>query len=93
MAMVILQACKIRKILKNSQIVAHNISIGRRPLNDWRKNKEEIINAAEKQQRIIYEIFANRTGKNIEEIKKAFDEAKILNSSEAKNLNMVDEII
>jgi len=93
MAAVILQACKIRKIFQNSHIVVHNIIIGRRPLDDWRKNKEGIIAEMEKQQQIIYDIFVARTGKNIEEIKKAFDEAKILNSSEAKNLNMVDEII
>lgn len=93
MATVILQACKIRKILKNSQIIVHNIYVGRRSLNDWRKDKGEIIDAAEKQQQIIYDIFASRTGKNIEEIKNIFDEEKILSSSEAKDLNIVDEII
>lgn len=92
MASIILQACKIRKALRNSQIVLHNIRL----TEEWHKleeNLEKILQDVKRDQQVIYEILAKRTGKSIEEIIKTCREAKEMTADEAKEFGLIDEVI
>jgi ATP-dependent Clp protease protease subunit len=92
MAAIILQACKIRKALKHSQIVIHNIEIK----EEWHKFEEDLEKTSrdtKRDQQHIYEILSERTGKNIGEVKQACRERKIMTAEEAKEFGLIDEII
>jgi ATP-dependent Clp protease protease subunit len=92
MASIILQACKIRKALRHSQIVLHNIRV----TEEWHKleeNLEGVIRDTKRDQDAIYEILAKRTGKSIEEVIKACREAKEMTADEAKEFGLIDEVV
>ncbi len=92
MAAIILQACKIRKILKNSQIMLHNIRI----TEEWHKFEEDLektLSDTKKDQQAVYEILSERIGRSIEEIKTVCREEKTFSAQEAKEFGLIDEII
>ncbi len=92
MATVILQACRKRKILKNGVIIIHNIKINKE-WHEFEEDLEKALDETKRHQQAIYEIFAERTGKPIDEIKKICREAKTMTACEAKELGFIDEII
>lgn len=92
MATIVLQACKTRQTLRHNVMQIHNIMRN----EEWHKfeeNLEETLKDTKKNQQNIYEIMAERTGRTIEEIKKACREAKTMTADEAKEFGLIDEVI
>lgn len=92
MASIILQGCKIRKALKHCQIILHNIKAEQ----EWHKFEEDLEKAlhdTKKDQQAMYDILAERTNRNMKEIKKVCKESKEFRSEEAKEFGLIDEII
>lgn len=92
MATVVLQACKIRKALKHSGIVIHNIKINKE-WHEFEENLEKALADTKRDQESIYEIFVKRTGRSLEEIKRACRETKTMLADEAKKFGLIDEVI
>lgn len=92
MATVILQACTTRKALKHSEIVIHHIKINKE-WHEFDENLEEALADTKRDQESIYEIFARRTGRSLEEIKRICREAKTMFADEARGLGLIDEVI
>lgn len=91
-ATVVLQACKMRKALRHSEIIIHNIKITEE-WQEFEENLEKTLKDTKIRQQRIYEIFSERTGKTIEEIKKACRERKTMTAEEAKEFGLIDEVI
>ena len=94
MAILLLQACGKRKIMKNAILAFHDIgvSLGR----SWRGYIEEAVRrveAAEKEQNDYNRIIAERSGIRAEEVSMLCEQAKILSAEDALKMGLVDEII
>lgn len=98
-ASVVLQGCRTRKALKHAQIIVHNGSI---TVVD--KKIDEIEADIEKEIRTLFEdsikkralmraIYAERTGRSVEEIKQICLADKAIYADEAKDLGLIDEVI
>ncbi len=97
MAAVVLQACKIRRMHRHSQIVLHYSSPGGTiSLIDWEKNPDEALAEARQNQEEIFKIFSERLGRPVDEIKPLFgnDSSGVKYTAEAaKAAGLIDEII
>lgn len=92
MAAVILQACKTRKAMPHSEILAHGINV-RRPLYDLEENAKEVLKGSKYLQQRIEKIISQRVDITLEKAKKLLKEGKALKPSEAKEIGLIDEII
>lgn len=92
MAAVILQACKTRKAMPHSEILAHGINV-RRPLYDLENNAKEVLKGSKYLQKRIEKIISQRTGLTLEKTRKLLREGKSLRPSEAKEIGLIDEIV
>ncbi len=90
MASIILQACDIRKMTKNSLILVHNahweLSSPGPALKTWAKSNKEF------EYRVL-EIFKNRTKLSISKLKQLISVETIINSAESLAWGFVDGII
>ena len=95
MAAVILQACDRRVSLHNSKILIHNIILRSVSLDTLRDQErlERLIRETEKDQQVHYEIFAERTGKPVGEIRAQCQKDANMDAAEALSFNLIDEII
>lgn len=104
-AAVVLQACYIRKIARNSIIGVHNVSKDSVKLSmldpdeknlwgaeDWEKIKELLAPGFEVERKII-KIFAERTKRKPIEIIHALNKEKDFRAEEALEFGLVDEVI
>lgn len=97
-ASVILQGCRVRKALKHAQILIHNGSISLdKKVDEIQEDSErvirEAIEASIKRRAFMYEIYAEKTGKSVEEIKKICSADKAVFAEEAKQIGLIDEVI
>ncbi|MDO8572311.1 MAG: ATP-dependent Clp protease proteolytic subunit [bacterium] len=104
-AAVVLQACHVRKIARNSIIGVHNASKDSTKLfmldpdkenpygiEDWEKIKESLAPGFEVQKEII-KIFSERTKREPIEIIHVLNKEKDFRSEEALEFGLVDEVI
>lgn len=97
-ASIILQGCHQRKAFKHAQILIHNgsLSIDKKYDHiqvDPEKEIRSIFEDSQKKRRFMYAIYAERTGKSVEEIKEICLADKALYADEAKALGLIDEVI
>lgn len=99
-ATIIAMGAKTCDMVKNSIILIHNASTS---ILEWRSaNKEqldEIINKYKKEREdlktiddLIASIYADKTGRTLDDCKKKMTEGKWLSSADAKNFGLVDAI-
>lgn len=104
-AAVILQACHVRKITRNSVVGVHNISkdsvdLSMLPPNeknlwgveDWERIKKILAPGFEAERKII-KIFAERTKREPVEIIHALNKGKDFSAEEALEFGLIDEVI
>ncbi|MBI2591381.1 MAG: ATP-dependent Clp protease proteolytic subunit [Candidatus Brennerbacteria bacterium] len=94
MAILVLQACHRRKMMRHSTMFFHNfeITLGM----DWKKFEEESkkrIAENQKSQEDYESIIAGRSGMKIEEVNRLCEEKRNLAADEALRLGLVDEIL
>ncbi|MCR4322908.1 MAG: ATP-dependent Clp protease proteolytic subunit [Candidatus Azambacteria bacterium] len=97
-ASVVLQGCHTRKALKHAQLLIHNGSITMDKEfdalgPDLEREVLEVINKCIKKRTIMYDIYAQRTGKSVEEIEEICLAGKELSADEAKDIGLIDEVI
>ncbi len=97
-ASVVLQGCSVRKALKHAQILIHNGSIGMdKKFDDIQADTEKEIRAAIedsiKKRAFMHAIYAERTGKRVEEIRQLCLIDKPVYADEALAFGLIDEII
>lgn len=97
-ASVILQGCKIRKALKHAQILIHNGSISiDKKVDEIQEDSEKVIREAiessVKRRALMHAIYAERTGRSVEEIQKICIADKAVYAEEAKEIGLIDEVI
>lgn len=95
MAVVILQACNLRKAARHSYFLTHHISRSSISL-DVMRNKKKMSNARaelEKSQKRLYKILIDKTGKSQKEVTKLNREGKDITSEEALSFGLIDEVI
>ncbi len=97
-ASVVLQGCRVRKALKHAQIIVHNGSVSMdKKFDDIHVDIEKEIRAtiedSIKKRAFMYAIYAERTGKPVEEIKQICLKDKSVYADEAKQLGLIDEVI
>ena len=93
MAAVILQSCSKRKAMRQSDILIHDTTVPAVTLAEIEENPDKVLKRAKESQQRIYQILSERSGKNIEEIKKLCKEDKRLSAYEALELGFIDEVI
>lgn len=93
MAAVVLQGCKQRTMMQNADITLHTIRVHRELAELLPENIERSLKGPLALQENIYEIFHKRTGKPIEEVKKAFAERWSFNAQKALGFGLVDEVL
>lgn len=93
MASVVLQACKKRQAMKHTCLLLHTLTV-RKSLYELNNiNIEKSLKGTMKLQEAIFKILSDRSGKKIREIKKLCEESRALSAEEAKEMNLIDEII
>lgn len=97
-ASIILQGCRTRKALKHAQILIHNGSVSMdKKFDDIQMDIEKeihsLIENSKKKRALMYDIYAERTGKPVEEIKQICLGDKEIYADEAKALGLIDEVI
>ncbi|MBI2450922.1 MAG: ATP-dependent Clp protease proteolytic subunit [Parcubacteria group bacterium] len=94
MAIIVLQACRVRKAMANASFYFHNIKLDiDKEWNEIEKYLKENYDRLEKYQNRYYEIIANRSGRSTNEIRELCLLKKCLNAEEALKLGIIDEII
>ncbi len=94
MALVVLQACRTRKAMPHSIIRLHNNRI--RLHAEWDKIEQELKEELEKVKRgqeEVWQILAERSGKEKEWIKKICQSKLELTAQEAKEAGLIDKIV
>lgn len=94
MAAVILQACKIRAIVRHATMLVHHISRREISLDILRDTGkvEEVRRNLEEDQKRIYKILMQKTGRKLDEIRAACAKNESINAEEAVEFGLVDEI-
>lgn len=94
MASVILQGCAKRQAMGHAEIVIHNITS--RPIrsDEFEGDRlKKVVEEIGKNQRDVYEVLANRSGRTIAEVAKKCLEDVSMTAAEAKDFGLIDEII
>lgn len=92
-AALVLQACRYRIAYPSACIIIHDNQVEMKATAKvLRKHFEEKLAAAEKRQREIYELFAKRTGRSVEEIEKQCQKGTPLTAAEALAFGLVDRV-
>lgn len=96
-ASIVLQGCHVRKALQHAQILMHNGSISMErefdDIVDIEKEIRTVIEDSTRKRASMYAIYAERTGKSVEEIKRICLAKKAIHADEAKALGFIDEVI
>jgi len=93
MASFILQACDVRYCTSHARILIHHIN--KNISLDMLRNQRHLdstISGMEKLQSMIYEVYSERSGRPIPEIKKHCAMEKYMYPDEAKKFGLIDEI-
>lgn len=97
-ASIILQGCAFRKALQHARILIHNgtVTVDRK-VDDIQENMEKVIREAMedsmRRRAFMYAIYAERTRKPLDEIKKLCLEDKAIYAAEAKEFGLIDEVV
>jgi ATP-dependent Clp protease, protease subunit len=94
MAAVVLQACKKRIAMRHSHILVHHISTTQINLDILRDKRKinEVRKNLERDQKRLYKILTDRTGRSVEAIKEACSKDQFMSAEEALAFGLIDEI-
>ena len=93
-AALVLQACVRRSAHQDASFTIHDNDVEiKGTVKTLRKHFYAALNAAEKRQERIYEIFAERTRRSMEEIEHACGGSMRMNAHEAMKFGLIDEVI
>ncbi len=95
MAVLVLQGCDIRKAMKHSVFLIHNLSQSDVKLEEIRTPEKinKLKEKMEKSQKKINRVIAKNSKLTEEEISKNFNAERYISPKEAKELGIIDEII
>lgn len=89
-ASLILQACKIRMMTRNSNLMLHKSTV---QVGGAVDNAQEALNALRKVDEKYYEIYADKSGENFSKISEMAHKDKYFNAQEALDAGLIDEIV
>lgn len=94
MGAIILQACDVRECTRHAQVLIHHV---KRPISlDVLRNKvklHKVVKEMEEQQKSLYDILAQRTGKSVAIVRRTCAKDKKMSPSEALAFGLIDKII
>ncbi len=93
-ATLVLQACTRRLAHRSASFTIHDNDVEiKGTVKTLRKHFSAALDAAEKRQQKVYEIFAYRTRRSVEEIEEACGKTTRMTAHEAKRFGLIDEVI
>lgn len=93
-AVLVLQACKIRRALGNTQFILHKSKVTiEGTVDDLEREIHKILAVRKIYQEKVYRIFSKRTGQSLQAVKKQCAKNKPMTAEEALTFGLIDEII